>query len=467
MKKILLFVFLLDVLASFAQTNRAEKDSLAGSKAGSDRVLQEVVVSSRRKDENVTARVMGVEKLTIAEIKLMPALMGEVDVLKAIQLLPGVQATSEGSSGFSVRGGSPDQNLIVFDNTTVYNPSHQLGFFSAFNNDVISGIELSKGHFPFRHGGRLSSLLEVNSRNEIPSKVQGTGGIGIISSRLMVEGPLGEKTTWMAAARRTYADLFLVFASNEDLRKSSLYFYDLNGKLTHRFSPNDKLELMFYNGSDNMSMAIGKFKYGNTATSLTWSHTFSKNLFGKFSTHWSDYQYLLAGDMSGLSASWKSGISDVMLRADFRQPVNELWDFSYGVSGTHHNLNLGKIFVSGVFQNDSTFWMPQRKALEYAAYVSNDQKLTNHLSLNYGLRFSAFQNMGNVQHLYTAWEPGVAFVYKLTDVSSVKAGYSHHVQYLQLAKNSASGSPLDVWFPAGPDIRPQEVDLFSAGYFHN
>jgi hypothetical protein len=434
-------------------------------KLKSSGLLQEVVVSTQKKDNNITNLTMGMEKLSIKEIRLLPAMMGEVDILKTLQLLPGVQSTSEVSTGFSVRGGSPDQNLIVLDNTTVYNPGHQMGFFSAFNNDVISGIELYKGHFPFRHGGRLASLLEVKTRDEIPYKINATGGIGIISSRLMVEGPLGEKTSWVVAGRRTYADLFLVFASDKDLRDATLYFYDLNGKLTHRFSEKDKLELNLYNGRDNMGMAMGSFNYGNTASSLTWNHVFSPSLFGKFSAHYTDYHYGLASDLNGMDVSWKSNITDWMLRADFHQPLSALWDISYGISGTYHTFKPGEVHMRGL--NLADYIIPENEALEYGVYVSNEQTLTEKLAIKYGIRFSVFQNVGKVKHLYTGWEPGLGAVYKLTEHSSVKANYSHNAQYMQLANNSASGSPLDVWFSAGPNIQPQQVDMYSAGYFHN
>ena len=433
----------------------------------SNNLLKEVVISSLKKNDRITNPTMGVEKLSIEEIRLLPAIMGEIDILKTLQLLPGVQSTSEASSGFSVRGGSPDQNLIVLDNTTVYNPSHQMGFFSTFNNDVISDIELYKGHFPFRHGGRLSSLLEVKTRSEIPSHTRATGGIGLISSRLMLEGPWGEKTSWVVAGRRTYADLFLLFSSNENLRNTTLYFYDLNGKLTHRFSEKDKLELNIYNGLDNMKVSLGYFNYGNTVSSLSWNHVFSQNLFGKFSLHLSDYTYQLGAEINDINQRLKSNISDWMLRADFHQTISERWDLSYGVSGIHHFFNQGKAFVSGIFQNDTTIVLPQNKALEYAAYLSNEQKLNEKLSLNYGLRFSVFQNTGGQQHVYSSLEPGISAVYQLSDHSSFKAAYSHNTQYLQLANNSASGSPLDIWFSAGPNIKPQQVDLYSAGYFHN
>jgi hypothetical protein len=458
-------LFFITPLLVFSQTRvnqENKKDSISISR---EQLLQEVIISATRRDKNVTNLTMGTEKLSIEQIRLLPAIMGEVDILKTLQLLPGVQSVSESSNGFSVRGGSPDQNLIVLDNTTVYNPSHQMGFFSAFNNDVISGIELYKGHFPSRHGGRLSSLLEVKTRDVIPEKISGTGGIGLISSRIMLEGPLGEKTSWVVAGRRTYADLFLVFASNKDLRNAKLYFYDLNGKLTHRFSANDKLELNIYNGLDKMGVSMGSFNYGNTASSLTWNHVFSSTLFGKFSAHFTDYKYALASDMNDMDVSWNSGIRDWTLRADFHQPLNDLWDLSYGISGIYHSFNPGKISMKGLGLAD--YVINGNEAIETGVYLSNEQTFTDRLSVKYGLRFSTFHNTGKNAHTYTALEPTLGAVYKLTDQSSVKANYSHNTQYLQLANNSSAGSPLDIWFSASSHIKPQEVDLYSTGYFHN
>jgi hypothetical protein len=423
-------------------------------------LLEEVVITSGRKDENITRLVMGVEKLRMDEIKLMPAMLGEVDVLKAIQLLPGVQATSEGSSGFSVRGGSPDQNLILLDNTTIYNPSHLMGFFSIFNNDAISGIELYKGDFPFKAGGRLSSLLDVHSRDEVPSTFRGTGGLGLISSRLMLEGPLGKKTVWMAGGRRSYADLFLVMAPDKDLRNTTLYFYDVNVKLTHRLPDNDKLELNIYSGNDDFGANMGRFSYGNTAASLTWSHNFYNTVFAKFSLHFTNYNYNIQSYLESARMNWDSGIADGMFRADFHHPVNQHWNLSYGISGTLHQFKPGIVKMEGVEQN---YELPVSRVGEYAVYLSNEQSVTNRFNLRYGLRIPVFRNA----KVYSAIEPGISGVFRINENSSVKANFSHNTQYLQLASNSSAGSPLDIWFPAGTKIKPQEVNIYSAGYFHN
>lgn len=247
---------------------KADRDQTVPILLESSTELQEVIVSAKAKDENVSRISMGVERLTATEIKRIPALMGEVDVIKAIQLLPGVQSASEGGSGFSVRGGSPDQNLILLDNSTVYNAAHLMGFFSVFNNDVLSGLELYKGDLPLKFGGRLSSLLDVQTKTDQPERFQGTGGIGLISSRLMLEGPIGEKTSWMIGGRRSYADLFLKLSNDESQRDAALYFYDVNAKLSHRFSGKDKVEGSVYLGRDLFGAQPGEFKYSNAAGSL-------------------------------------------------------------------------------------------------------------------------------------------------------------------------------------------------------
>lgn len=414
--------------------------------------------------------------------------MGEVDIIKALQLLPGVQAASEGGSGFSVRGGSPDQNLILLDNTTVYNPSHLLGFFSVFNNDVISELELYKGDFPLRYGGRLSSLLDVQTKDEIPSCFNGSGGLGLISSRLMLEGPIGDKTSWMIGGRRSYADLFLKLSSDEAIRKTSIYFYDLNAKLTHRFSGKDKLSFSAYYGKDNFGAEPGSFKYGNAAGSLTWNHVFSEQLFSKFSINATNYDYGLSSKLEGAEMSWKSAITDVTFRADFNQPISDTWKLGYGFSSAFHHFNPGIVNM----ENYPAYEVEGNNALEHALYLGNEQKITDKLRLKYGLRWIVFQNIGkatvfrydnyhevsdttvyqsgdiyNIYNSYYAWEPRIGAVYKINDRSSVKANYVHNTQFLQLANNSASGSPLDIWFSASPNVKPQEVDMFSAGYFCN
>ncbi len=447
--------------------------------------LEEIVISGQNTNQRLDQVEMGIEKLRIQEIKKMPALMGEVDVIKAIQLLPGVQATSEGGSGFSVRGGSPDQNLILIDNTTVYNASHLLGFFSIFNNDVISNLELYKGDLPLKYGGRLSSLLDVRTLDNIPEHFQGTGGLGIISSRLMMQGPIGENTSWLIGGRRSYADIFLALSNDPAVRNSTIYFYDLNAKMTHRFSGRDKLSLSGYYGKDVFGAEMGRFSYGNTAGSLIWNHTFSENFYSKFSVNVSNYEYGLGSKIEKQEVDWTSNIFDIMARAEFNQPINDAFNLSYGLTGTWHQLQPGL-----VTQPDyPDYRMPKNQAIESGIYLSNEQKIADNLSLKYGLRWSVFQNIGastvfqydenyevvdsiqynpgEIYNTYHAFEPRLGIMYKIGENISVKANYAHNTQFVQLANNSASGSPMDVWFAAGPNVKPQQVDLFSVGYFQN
>ncbi|MDR1222769.1 MAG: TonB-dependent receptor [Tannerella sp.] len=448
--------------------------------------LTEVVVSSHKKDENVTGTGMGVEKMSIKEIQLLPALAGEVDVLKAIQLLPGVQATSEGGSGFSVRGGSPDQNLILLDNTTVYNASHLLGFFSVFNNDVVSGLELYKGDIPARYGGRLSSLLSIKTKSDMPSRFQGAGGLGLISSRLMLEGSIGEKTSWMIGGRRSYIDLFLKLSPDEAMNGASLYFYDANVKLAHRFSNKDRLELNAYYGQDVFGVdKLLKFNYGNMAGSLTWGHIFSERLYSKLSVNVSNYDYGTGMDAEDMKVDWTGRIFDVAYKFDFSQHISRQLNLNYGMSTIVHRIDPANVTMDKY----NSYNAQSSLSLENIFYLSNEQPVTDKLSARYGARVSLFQNMGeetvfryNGQHqavdsvyhrsghVYNTrleWEPRLGLVYLIDGNSSVKANYARNAQYLQLAENSSFGSPLNVWFSAGENIKQQIVDMVSLGYFRN
>lgn len=445
--------------------------------------LTEVVVSGRSSDHTVSSPEMGVERMHIEEIRRLPSLMGEVDLLKGIQLLPGVQMVSEGGSGFSVRGGAPDQNLILLDNTTVYNASHLFGFFSVFNHDVIHGLELYKGDPPLKYGGRLSSLLSVETKSNRPDRFQGTGGIGLIATRVMLEGPLGERTSWFVGGRRSYADLFLKLSSDEALRNSAVYFYDLNAKITHRFSDKDKLELNGYYGKDVFSADMGGFDYGNAAVSVNWGHLFTDRFRVKSGIHLSDYQYGLESKYSDTHMDWKAGIFDLGLKIDFLHEINSRMNLNYGISSLFHHFSPGLVTMTG----QSDYEVEGNNALEHGIYLSNEHKISRQLNLRYGVRLAVFQNMGqatayhydkdyqvtdstrygsgDIFHTYLNLEPRISASYRLNETSSVKANYAHNVQFIQLAENSSAGSPVSMWFPASPNVKPQTVDLFSAGYF--
>jgi hypothetical protein len=423
--------------------------------------IDTIVVTSRRSDANVTGVLTGVESLDIERIRRMPAFLGEVDVIKAIQMMPGVQMTSEGGSGFSVRGGSPDQNLILLDNAAVYNPSHLMGFFSVFNNDFVRSAELYKGDIPLKYGGRLSSLLEVNTIEERPRRFSGTGGIGLISSRLMLEGPAGGKTSWHVGGRRSYADLFLKLASNKELRGSTLHFYDLNAKVNYRLSDRDMLLAGGYYGNDVFGMKdFGRVHYGNGAADILWRHIYNAGLLSRLSFNFSDYTFGMSSSVDGMSASWRSGIRDFGLRMDFEHRIGGTFDLDYGISSTLHSIEPGKVSLDGA---PGLVKLSRTRAFEHSLYLSNEHSPGRRITLRYGARLSLFRN----RTTYFAAEPRAGIVVRTGAHSSVKASYARGTQFMQLANNSASGSPLDVWFAAGRDIKPQRSHLVSAGYFHN
>lgn len=453
--------------------------------------LAEVVVSAEGRNANVVKMEMSTERLTVKTIKKIPALMGEVDVIKAIQLLPGVQATAEGSSGFSVRGGGHDQNLILLDEATVYSASHLMGFFSVFNNDAIKDVTLYKGDIPATFGGRLSSLLDIRSKDGNNQQFAGTGGIGIISSRLTLEGPLGsDKASFLVSGRRTYADLFLKLASDKDLRQSSLYFYDMNMKLNYRIDDNNRIYLAGYLGKDHFGTKFAGMDFGNKTLTARWNHVFSPKLFSNFSLIGSFYDYYVMLDMNEqVNQEWQSRMQDYGLKADFSYHLNPRHLLKFGYNALYHNFEPGEGGGIGEDAILGRFGMPREYALESALYLSAESQIGERLKLKYGLRFSLFQNISNGEafdflenydvmysktykrgkffHHQSQWEPRLGAVYLLNDEHSLKASYSRTAQYIQLASNSSAGSPLDVWFQASPNVKPQICDQVAFGYFRN
>ena len=457
--------------------------------------LSEVEITSERKDRNVTAMAMSVQTLDMITIKKIPALMGEVDVIKSIQLLPGVQAASEGSSGFSVRGGATDQNLILLDGAPIYNASHFLGFFSVFNNDVVKDATLYKGDIPANFGGRLASVLDVTVKDEMPKRFGMQGGIGIVTSRLMLEAPLFDhKTSIMVAGRRTYAGLVLPFLG-EDLNKSKIYFYDINAKVTQVLGKNDRLFLSFYNGYDefNMQRMIG-LGYGNSSATLRWSHIFSDRLTSNLSLIGSRYRYGIDINYNPYDFSIKAGTDALSLNYDFAMAWNDEHTTKFGLSTGIQSYLQGQVFdrggaLSQYLQVDSTQRIT-RKALEHALYITHDYTPTPRFTLRAGIRLSCFQNIGEEEFyvmdpiIYLATdtihygpgqvfntqfhpEPRVAAMYRIDEKSSVKASYSRTVQYAQVASSATGGLPFDIWFPVSPNIKPQKCDQFALGYFRN
>ncbi len=453
--------------------------------------LKEVVITEKRNNDNVTKNEMSVVRMDSKTIRKIPAFMGEVDVIKALQLLPGIQTTSEGSSGFSVRGGSPDQNLILLDEATVYNASHLLGFFSVFNNDAIKDVKIYKGDIPMNYGGRLSSVLDVRMNDGNQKKFSATGGIGSISSRLTLEGPLlSDKTSFILSGRRTYFDLFLPLSSNENIRNNVLYFYDFNAKISHTINENNRIYLSGYFGRDVFNNAFSKLTSGNQTFTLRWNHLFSKKLFSNFMFVYSKYDYFLGTpDGEPSSFEWKSKMRDYGLKSDFTLFANPKNTIKFGVSSIYHIFDPGIARGTGSQSLLTEFVVPSSYALENGLYLGNDQKINDKINLKYGLRFSMFQNVGpatiynynsNFESLdstvyekgdfyktFTGLEPRFGISYTINDQSSVKANYSRTFQYIQLAQNSTSGTPLDVWFPSSPNVSPQLCDQVALGYFRN
>jgi hypothetical protein len=454
--------------------------------------LEEVTISYTRKNENITQLETGTTRLSIQSIRKIPAFMGEIDVIKAIQLLPGVQVTSEGSSGFSVRGGGRDQNLILLDESAVYNASHLMGFFSIFNNDAIKDVKLYKGDIPVSSGGRLSSLLDIRMKDGNSKQFSASGGIGTISSRLTLEGPIvPDKVSYLLAGRRTYADLFLLFSKQEEIRKTRLYFYDLNGKVNYRINDNNKLFLSGYSGKDiYANEEYAGMVFGNRTFTLRWNHIFNNNLFSNFTLVNSHYFYDLGTPEDAEEYfNWNSILDDYGFKGDFTWYLSPLHTVRFGASSTYHIIRPGEISANSAGGIDQDLTLHYNYSLENGLYLSGESKLGENLSVRYGVRYSLFNNVGpttiytyddqytlidSVEYgkgdffsFYGGLEPRITANYILGEQHSVKASYARTRQYLQLASNSTAGTPLEIWFSASPNIEPQLSDQVSVGYFRD
>ncbi len=456
----------------------------------SSSALKEVVVTGEQEDGNVSDVGMSVEKLEIEQVKKIPALMGEVDVIKAIQLLPGVQTVGEGGSGFYVRGGGVDQNLILLDEANVYNASHLMGFFSVFNPDVIKDLQLYKGGIPSQYGGRLSSVLDIRMKDGNSKKFQAQGGIGTISSRLTVEAPIiKDRSSFVVSARRTYADLFLKLSKNPGLKESKLYFYDMNLKANYKIDDNNKIFLSGYFGRDVFGFGdVFEMNWGNATGTLRWNHIFNSKLFLNTSVIFSNYDYLL-GQPSGVDGfTWTSNIRDKYAKFDFNYFLNPNNTIRFGLHTAYHNFDPGMAVGTdeSIFEQ---FGTSETNALDHAIYIGNEQDIGSRIKATYGLRFSVFQNIGpgtvysydsnyqvsdtneygkrEIYNTYMGLEPRAGIKYGINDESSVKASYNRTRQYIQLASNSTSASPLDIWFPSSPNVKPQIADQVAVGYFRN
>ncbi len=454
------------------------------------RQLHEVEIKSSASRENIRLPQMSVTRLSMKNISQMPSFMGETDLIKALQLLPGVKFVAEGSSGMSVRGGSPDQNLILLDEATVYNAGHLMGFFSVFNPDAVQKVTLYKGDIPAAYGGRLSSLITVRMKEGNNKSFHGRGGIGLIASRIMFEGPLVKnKASFMVSGRRTYADLFLKLSHNEKLRKNRLYFYDLNTKINYSLNENNHFFLSGYFGKDVFKNDFFGMNWGNATGTFRWNHIFNEKLFSNLSFIVSRFNYNLGlSEDNPRAFLWQSSLTDLTLKDHFDWFIRPKSRLSFGFSVIHHDFFPGKITGTGKEAVISEYHLPDNYALESAVYVSLEQK-TGKFTVKCGIRFSVFNNLGpatvfhytpqyvvtdstvyqnkSIFHTYTGIAPRFGVVFRLPENSALKASYARNYQYVQQAQNSTAGNPMDVWFPANPNIKPQVADEVAAGYYHD
>ena len=461
--------------------------------------LEEVILTDNPYKVKVSTPEMSVNKITTASIKQMPVVLGETDVIKSILTLPGVTNAGEGQSGFNVRGGAADQNLVLLDEATLYNTSHLFGFFSVFNTDAIKDIKLYKGGIPARFGGRVASVLEIYQKDGNNSKFHMNGGIGLISSRLLAEGPIKkDKGSFLFAGRSSYAHLFLKLTDN----KNSAYFYDLNTKLSYNFNENNSLYLSGYFGRDVFSLNESFVNtYGNSVFNLRWNHLFTDKLFSNLSLIYSDYYYGLTLDFVGFD--WNSGIKNYNIKYDFKHYLNDKTKLYYGVNAIYYDFNPGKIEPTDDSSGINPDQLAKKYAFEPSLYIDIEQKLSNKIALNYGFRFSKFYRLGDEEiNLYANnqavvfnedfqiyekatpigskkynkneiisqfgnFEPRFSIAYTLNENSSLKASYNRMAQYLHLISNTQSPTPLDVWAPSDDYLKPQILDQVALGYFQN
>lgn len=452
--------------------------------------LEQVVVTAEKKDQNITDIQMGVDKLDAKELENIPVLMGEKDVLKTIQLKPGVKSAGEGNSGFYVRGGAADQNLIILDEATVYNASHLLGFFSVFNADALKDVTLYKGSQPAEFGGRLSSVLDIRMKDGNDRKYSVSGGLGLISSRLAVEGPIvKEKGSFIVSGRRTYADMFLKLSPDTTLKKAKLYFYDLNAKANYRINENNRIFLSGYFGKDVFGYSdLFGFDWGNATGTLRWNSIMGDRMFSNTSIMFSNYDYQINIDLNDVKAKIISRIQDYNLKQDFQYFANTQNKLKFGINSIYHKIIPGEISID-INQSVSEQKLTNKHAWENAAYVSHEWKPNEKINFEYGLRASSFSavgpgdyytynsegeaidtatyNSGEFVKTFVNLEPRFAANYIINSKNSVKASYGRNTQNLHLLSNSTSGSPTDLWIPSSNNVKPELADQVSLGYFRN
>ncbi len=472
---------------SFLETIILQKDLKMDILLGPGIEMAEVVIQAYKQNENVTRAQMGVTKIEMKDVRTIPMLFGERDVLKTIQLLPGVKSAGEGNSGFYVRGGASDQNLILLDEAPVYNASHLLGFFSTFNGDAIKDATLYKGNSPAQYGGRLASVLDLKMNEGNDKSYHVNGGIGLISSRLSVEGPIQkEKSSFLIAARRTYADVFLKLT--DKFNNNALYFYDFNVKMNYRLSEKDRLFLSGYFGRDVLGFGdqFG-IDWGNKTGTLRWNHLMNNKLFSNTSLIFSDYNYNIDFNASGNKFNLRSEIKDWNLKEEFQWFPNTRNSWRFGFNIIDHTITPTR-FSSDIADALTDQNKSSQKALENALYVNNAFYASSRLNIDYGLRVSGYSifgegtyniydkgaltenvklKAGELGKTFLNLEPRLSLSYKINTVSSLKAAFARNTQNLHLLSNSTSNNPTDQWIGNSYNIKPEIADQISLGYFRN
>jgi hypothetical protein len=458
--------------------------------------LAEVVVTAKEEDSNVREVSMSVNKLDITTIKSMPTLLGEVEIIRSLQLLPGVNSVGEGATGFNVRGGSIDQNLILLDEAPVYNSSHLFGFFSVFNPDAVKDVKLYKGGIPSRYGGRLSSILDVRMKEGNKKKLNINGGVGFIFSRLSVEAPIiKDKSSLIVAARRSYIDVLAKPFLSESLNGSELNFYDLTLKTNYDINDKNRLFISGYFGRDNFGFGDqAGFNWGNKTGTIRWNHLFSERLFSNLTFYFSDYDYQIKfGNDSQNKFDWNASIQNIGVKPEFSfflKPGNLL---KFGGQSILYTFDPGN--AVGVSEGEERdFSLPQKYAMENAVYVENEIDITTTIKANYGLRLSSFTYLGKGTayeyadgipgerryatsateyddwesiKTYYNFEPRLSLQMQLSSNNSIKASYNRTTQYIHLVSNTTAATPVDVWTPSTNNIRPSTADQVAFGYFQN
>ena len=464
--------------------------------------LNEVIVKAEEPERiSIRKPQMGVAKLNGSTIKQIPAVLGEVDVIKSIQMLPGVTNTGEGTPGFNVRGGAADQNLVLLDEAIIYNTSHFFGFFSVFNNDAIKNVKLYKGDIPAKFGGRVSSVLDVHQKDGNSKAFALSGGVGLISSRLTLEAPIfKDKGSFLISGRSSYAHL--IMKSIEEIKDDKISFYDLNLKTNYEINKNNRVYLSGYFGRDVFDLSnVIKNTYGNASGNLRWNHVYNDKLFSNLSLIYSKYDYQIELDF--IKLDWIADIKNYNLKYDFGYYINNKLKVDFGVSGILYNLNPGEVKPTTDNSSINYLKLEQKRAFESGIYASAEHKLTDKLTLNYGLRYSRFNRLGgqnitnyvdNKPVVYNEAldiyekgietgntffeknesiknfgniEPRLGFSYQLNPFSSIKASFTKSSQYLHLLSNTSAVTPVDVWTPSGKYIKPQLSKQYAIGYYKN